>query len=176
MSTYGLEKGMVRLCPHDEAWKAEASKVIARLWEIFGTYAVDIQHIGSTAIKSISAKPIIDIAVGVSTFDALHTFAEKLEAVGIYRSAGQPSPEIVLYSRDDETGARLNNIQVVIHGSPQWNQHIYFREYLKAHPEKAIEYNAIKQKAAKEFPADVVAYTNRKNAFIKECIRAAETE
>ena len=176
MANYGLKKGTVRLSPHDEAWEVEASRVIARLWEVFSSFAVDVQHIGSTAIGSISAKPIIDIAVGVVSFEGLESFAQPLQALGVYRSAGQPFPGIVLFSRDDATGTRLNNIQVVIHGSPQWNQHIRFRDHLNAHPEKAAEYDAIKQKAAWEFPTDVLAYTNRTNACIEECLKAAETE
>ena len=61
----GLQRGTVRLVPHDDTWPQEAACTIRQLREILGATAVDIQHVGSTAIPLIEAKPILDLAVGV---------------------------------------------------------------------------------------------------------------
>lgn len=173
----GLQRGTVQLCDHRAEWAGEANALIRRLGNIFGDTAVDIQHIGSTAIKGVKAKPIIDIAVGVRSFDCLKPLLEPLSAIGIHPSAGQPFDRIVLFSRDDaETGNRLNNIQVVIYGEEHWNKHILFRDYLNAHPDKAAEYEKIKLEAAALYPADVRMYSACKSAFILECICAAAKE
>lgn len=172
----GLKRGTVLLCDHCKEWEFEANSVISQLKAIFGNYAVDIQHIGSTSIKSIKAKPIIDIAIGVNSFDSLDNYLEPLLNIGVYKSSGQPFPDIVLFSKDDENGNRLNNIQVVIYGDEQWNKHILFRDYMNTRPDKATEYEKIKVKATELFPTDVSAYSNYKSAFINECIEEAKRE
>lgn len=67
----GLKRGAVTLCEHCPTWANEAENVINCLKNVFGSYAIDIQHIGSTSIIGIKAKPIIDIAVGVASFEKL---------------------------------------------------------------------------------------------------------
>lgn len=98
-----------------------------------------------------------------------------MKNAGIYKSGGQPFDNIVLFSRDDsETGFRVNNIQVVIYDSNEWNSHILFRDYMNSHPDKAREYERIKSEAAAKFPGDVLAYSAYKNKFIEECIANAK--
>lgn len=168
----GLKKGTVRLCDHQTEWETQAEQMIGRLREVFGTFAVDIQHIGSTSIRSIKAKPIIDIAIGLQTFDGLGGFLAPLAALGVEKSAGQPFADIVLFSIDAKTGERLYNIQAVLYGSPQWNGHVCFRDYLNANPDKAAEYEQLKKEAALHYPTDVMSYSAHKNAFIEQCIAA----
>ena len=67
----GLKRGAVALYPHEKAWETEAEQTMARLRQILGPVAVEMAHVGSTAIPTIQAKPIIDIAVAVDDFDAL---------------------------------------------------------------------------------------------------------
>lgn len=171
----GLKRGTVLLCDHCEEWETEANRIIALLKAILGDFSVDIQHIGSTSIKNIKAKPIIDIAIGVKSFVGLDNYIESLLEFGVYKSLGQPFSDIVLFSKDDENGNRLNNIQMVIYGEEQWNKHILFRDYLNAHPDKATEYEQIKIKAAESFPTDVLSYSNYKAFFINKCIEEAKS-
>lgn len=173
----GLKRGTIILCDHCTEWEIETNATICQLKTILGNYAIDIQHIGSTSIKKIKAKPIIDIAIGVKTFNELDSYTEPLSLIGINKSSGQPFENIVLFSKDDAlNGYRLNNIQVVIHGEEQWNKHILFRDYLNSHPEKASEYERIKIAATRIFVSDVLAYSNYKSAFINACIDEARKE
>ena len=74
----GLEKGRVRLAPHDAEWEAEAERTVAELRALLGDAALDIQHVGSTSVPTIMAKPIIDIAVSAAGFSSVlkhHTAA-----------------------------------------------------------------------------------------------------
>ena len=171
---FGLKKGTVLLYPHQTEWEIQAQQMIDKLREVFGDFAVDIQHVGSTSIRKIEAKPIIDIAIGLQTFEGLDGFLVPLAAMGIEKSAGQPFADIVLFSIDAKSGERLYNIQAVLYGSPQWNGHVRFRDYLNANPDKAAEYERIKKEAALLYPADVMRYSAHKNAFIEKCIAESD--
>ena len=79
----GLKRGTVQLEPHDKQWDEAAIQTIKILKSILGDDAIDIQHIGSTAIPAIKAKPIIDIAVGVTDFEKIMSYNEQLQKEGI---------------------------------------------------------------------------------------------
>lgn len=170
----GLKRGTVLMCNYCAEWEIEAKNIIVQLKEVLGAYAVDIQHIGSTSIKGIKAKPIIDIAIGVKDFADLDNYLEPLLNIGVYKSSGQPFEDIILFSKDDDNGNRVNNIQVVIYGEEQWNKHILFRNYMNSHPDKALEYERIKVESAELFTNDVLSYSNYKSAFIADCIEKAK--
>ena len=164
------------MCEHHAEWEIEANKIIHKLKQVLGNYAIDIQHIGSTSIKNIKAKPIVDIAIGVDSFINLDKFLKPLSDIGVYKSSGQPFEDIVLFSMDDNRRNRCFNIQVVIYGEKQWEKHILFRNYMNSHSDKANEYEKIKVEAAECFPNDVVSYSNYKSEFISDCIQDAKKE
>ena len=87
----GLKRGTVQLEPHDKQWDDVAAQTIKTLKSILGDDAIDIQHIGSTAIPAIKAKPIIDIAVGVTDFEKIMSHNEQLREVKEYFTAVQMS-------------------------------------------------------------------------------------
>ena len=126
----GLTRGTVAVLPHDIEWEMAAQEIIDNLKSILKDDIVDAQHIGSTAIKSICAKPIIDIVVGVNSFDRMLTHNEELMANGIvYR--GQDHPKQHLYVCGDlEKNIQTHFIHVVIWGQKAWNDYINMRDYL----------------------------------------------
>jgi len=163
----GLKNGSIELVYHDPEWDKLAKKLIEKLWNVFEVNAIDIQHIGSTAIKNIMAKPIVDIAVGVTNFKVIDALITKLEKIDIIKSSGQPFHDIVLFSIEDN-GVRTYNIQIVIVNDLQWTNHIIFRDYLNTFPEKASEYEKIKSDSAQKCDNDLSIYNNGKNEFIKK--------
>ena len=80
----GLKRGTVKLVPHEEAWEREAEETIRRLRSLLGDAAADLQHVGSTAIPGILAKPILDIAVGAEDFSAVLARRQALEEAGFF--------------------------------------------------------------------------------------------
>ncbi len=78
----GLQRNTIKLVDHDAVWKEIAFQTTQELWKIFGPVAKDIQHIGSTSIESIKAKPIIDLAVAVDDFSMFQPLIPKLEREG----------------------------------------------------------------------------------------------
>ena len=178
--TLGLRRGTVRLFPHEREWETEAARTIEALKRILGGAAADIQHVGSAAIRSIMAKPIVDIAVAVSDFNAvLQKKAELKEAGFYYRKNGEDLPEQLLFARGsyyDGTGDEQTHfIHVVKAGGMEWRHYVSFRDYLNAHPDKAKEYEALKLRLAAQCPADAGRehYLAGKRDFIAFTLRKA---
>lgn len=98
----GLKRGTVQLEPHDKQWDEIAIQTIKTLKSILGDDAIDIQHIGSTAIPVIKAKPIIDIVVGVTDFERVMLHNEQLQKEGIFYRGSDVEYQILYVMGDME--------------------------------------------------------------------------
>lgn len=171
----GLQRGTVAVTEHKTEWEISAKEIIEKLKNILKNDMIDAQHIGSTSIKGICAKPIVDIVVGVSDFDKIFKNNEVLSQNGIfYRREDQPGQHLYLCG-DLENNIHTHYIHVVIWGKDAWNNYINLRDYLNANKEKAREYSALKERLAKEYPEDRIAYTDGKKEFIKDVLERAWT-
>ena len=170
----GLKRGKVTVEPHQQEWEHAAQQTIESLNALLAGVAVDIQHVGSTAVKGICAKPIIDIAVGVPCLDDILARNDALEENGfIFR--GQDLPDQYLYVRGGSE-YRTHHIHVVRHGSTEWNNYVNMRDYLNSHEEVARAYSELKAKLAEQYPDDRSAYTEAKSQMINEIlIKAAQS-
>lgn len=143
----GLQRGTVRLYPHETAWEAEAEHTIIMLQKLLGDDAKEIQHVGSTAVPTICAKPIIDIALAVNSFDDVMKHLPKLQAAGFYYRAQNDIPNQKLFacgSFYDGTGdLQTHFIHVVLTDSEQWRDYILFRDYLNQHADTAKAYESL---------------------------------
>jgi GrpB-like predicted nucleotidyltransferase (UPF0157 family)/8-oxo-dGTP pyrophosphatase MutT (NUDIX family) len=171
----GLKRETVELYDHDPEWETAAVKTIAQLKSIFGAAAVDIQHVGSTAIRSIKAKPIIDISVGVKSFDSILPLISILEDRGFYKSKLHAvSNDILLCAGNKDADTRTYHIHIVIYGSAQWKNYIRFRDYLNANSTAAHDYEITKSALAMKYPNDRNAYTEGKEKVISQILRKAQ--
>lgn len=170
----GLKRGTVAVLPHKTEWDIAAQEIINKLKEILKDDIVDAQHIGSTSIRNICAKPIIDIVVGVKCFDRMMIHNEELMANGIvYRRQDHPGQHLYVCG-DIDNDIQTHFIHVVIWGQNAWNDYINMRDYLNAHEEIAKEYSDLKERLANEYPEDRPAYTSGKSVFIETVLRSAE--
>ena len=169
----GMKQGTVYLEPHQSEWEKAAEETIRKLKNILNDIAVDIQHIGSTSVKTISAKPIIDIAVAVNDFNDILSMREELRQNGIiYRF--EESPEQLLFVMGDfEKDTRSHHIHVVLYASDEWNNYINFRDYLNTHIAAAKEYEQVKLRLAEQYPDDRIAYTDGKQEVIDKLLAEA---
>lgn len=175
----GLKRGTVKLCEHEREWEIEAQNTIFRLKKILGNVIKDIQHVGSTAITSIKAKPIIDIAVAVDDFNEILAFEQELRADGFYyRPKTEPGGQLLFASGSFYEGTgdlQTHFIHVVRTDSMAWINYINFREYLNSTPAAAKEYEALKETLALEAPVDSgrEKYLKGKHEFIARTLRKA---
>lgn len=177
----GLKRGTVQLCEHEKEWEIEAQNTIVLLKEILGDVIKDIQHVGSTSILTIKAKPIIDIALAVDNFDDILAYEKELKDVGFYYR-----PNVQASLRDqllfacgnfyDGTGElQTHFIHVVKTNSMDWVNYINFRDYLNSTPLAAKAYEDLKVSLAQQAPADSgrEKYLKGKHDFIIYTLRKA---
>ena len=175
----GLPRGTVKLAEHQPLWETEAKNTVFTLKSLFGDTAADIQHVGSTAIPAIMAKPIIDIAVAVRSFKDVTALIPKLEQNGFYyRPNSRPDNQMLFAKGSYYNGTgnvQTHFIHVVILNSAEWTDYINFRDYMNAHPEDAKVYEALKMRLALEAPLDAgrEKYTAGKHEFITQMLQKA---
>ena len=169
----GLLRGTVRLEEHDDAWDASAREVIRDLWEVLREDAADIQHVGSTAIRGIAAKPVVDLAVGVRSLDDMRRHDAALAERGILFRKRQFGDQLLYVVGEEDV--RTHHIHVVIWNGEAWRDYIAFRDYLNAHPHKAGQYSALKMSLAARFPTDRESYNRGKQDLIASLLREARS-
>lgn len=170
----GLKRGIVAICEHQPEWNTMAAETIRDLKELFGEAAVDIQHIGSTAIASIRAKPILDIAVGVKCLSELGGKAEVLEESGHYQKKYNRFSGDLLYVIEGEDSVRTHQIHILEIDSEQWRNYVDFRDYMNLFPEKAKEYEALKERLARDCGDVQTVYTDGKREYMQQMLAKAK--
>ena len=160
----GLAKGTVGVVSYDEAWPAEFAAEAVRIWPLLAPFARDIQHIGSTAVPGLAAKPILDIAVAVTSAEAVAACTSALVALG-YTDRGQTDEQGHYYFvRDNPRTHQVHVSQVPNSG---WDTRLLFRDRLRSDPALAAEYATLKQRLASEFKSDRLGYCDAKTAFVR---------
>lgn len=170
----GLKRGVVELFDHQKAWEENARDTIDKLKTIFGAAAADIQHVGSTSIIYIKAKPIIDIAVAVNSFDDVYPIIPALEKDGFNLSHHAVDNDMLFICGSMEADTTTHHIHVVKTNSKEWRDYICFRNYLNANRHIAKEYEAVKLHLMKKYKYDRLAYTEAKAEFIQKALRKAQ--
>ncbi len=132
---------------------------------------MDIQHVGSTAVPSIHAKPILDMVVGVHQLEDILSCKDLLEQNGFIFCGEDVEGQILFVRGDFEKDVRTHHIHVVEWNGSAWKNYINFRDYLNAFPEKARMYDTCKQTLASRFPDDRNRYTAGKQELI-DCLLA----
>jgi len=162
----------VELHSYDASWPRAFEVERERLLSLFPGTFEDIQHIGSTAVPGLSAKPVIDILAGVQSI----TFAERL-ALPLCQSGYATSAEFNESLSDRKwfmrwaNGHRTHHLHLVVHGSSVWHERLVFRDALRSSPELAAEYAALKTRLAAAHPKDREAYTDAKAEFVHAAVR-----
>lgn len=170
----------IKLSPYDKQWPILAEQEIKKLHAILPKqHIIDIQHVGSTAIPNMLAKPIIDIQIAVDSL-----FAIKQIAIDILKTQGyvyweeDPDPEKMFFVKGMPPfgDKRTHHIHIIEPKAERWKNRILFRDYLIKHPEAAHEYEHLKIKLAEEHTHNREQYTNAKTKFIKDILIDAQKE
>ena len=167
----GLRRGTVELLEHQDEWMEEGRKCIGLLSSVLGKRAIAIEHVGSTAIRGIHAKPIIDIAVGMHSLDEAMDCREELARHGIiFHGEDNPGQFLFVITNGE---LRTHHIHFVPYNGEAWRNYIIFRDYLRSHPERAKAYDELKLKLASMYSDNRKAYTASKDSFIRDTITEA---
>jgi GrpB-like predicted nucleotidyltransferase (UPF0157 family) len=153
----------IEIVEYDPEWPARYSRERSPLLTVL-IEAVDIQHIGSTAVPGMAATPVIDIMVAVPRLGPAEEYLDRLATLGYqHRRAKHDRARLFFW----KVGTRSHHVHIVAAGSAEYRQHMRFRDYLLAHPAAAQDYIALKRMLAAQYGSDRDGYALAKTAFIQ---------
>lgn len=156
-------------------WFFQYQKEAMKIREVLSNRILGIEHIGSTSVEGLGAKPIIDFMVGVSDLNKVDEFIEPLHKINYEHVFHKELPNRRFF-RKGERGAGTHHLHMYKFGGEDWNNNILFRDYLKTHPDVLIQYCNLKKKLAEEYPNDRAAYTKAKHPFVTQIIENAKID
>ena len=163
----------MKLFPYSQEWKTLYEKEVEKIKNVIGDFVIDIQHIGSTAIPNIVAKPIIDIAVMLSSLDKAKDLIKPLGNLGYNYDESASSSERYFFRKGEPTQYHLSLTALNV---SFWHRQILFRDYLVNHPPLAKEYEKLKLEMIEKDPTGRKDYLNAKSSFVQRVLELAEKE
>lgn len=174
----GLGRGNVELSKYHPGWKKAFEQAKKAIQKELGERVLGIEHIGSTAIPGMSAKPILDFMVAVDSIDNYEEYIMPLKKLGyeFRRDNRIRNPqEHVLFSKGP-ADFRTQYLKLTQKNSQFWKESILFRDYLITHSDIAKEYQQLKEKLQTDHSSNRKAYTEAKAEFIQSIVRLAQEE
>jgi GrpB-like predicted nucleotidyltransferase (UPF0157 family) len=165
----------VVIVPHNPLWAVKYARERDAIVRATGDVAVDVQHVGSTSVPGLAAKPTIDIAVGVRTMEEGRAAIEPLFALGFAKGIEQ-FPDWRYFDRDGHEPGGDVHLHMVPFGGDRWNRYLLFRDYLRAQPDAAAAYERTKRDLAAEFGKDRLGYVEGKTEFIEHIAFLARSD
>lgn len=162
----------ILLSGYDPEWPVLFRKLGEHLRHELGDVAIRIDHIGSTAIPGIVAKPIIDVQISVVALDPIDSFRPNIERCGFLWRAD--NTDLTKRYFRERPGERRTHIHVRRHGSFSEQFALLFRDYMRCHPDRVREYADLKQRLLPLLELDREAYTNAKSPFTWQTIQIAD--
>ncbi|WP_367576267.1 GrpB family protein [Bacillus sp. FJAT-27445] len=163
---------MVHLSDYNPNWEKEFEYERNRILDGLGDKVLGIEHIGSTSIKGLEAKAIIDIIAGVEDLDEVSNFVKPLSEIE-FEYVPKPEFKDRRFFRKGLWGQGTCHLHICEFNSSEWIEKLLFRDYLRLHPSAAEEYAELKKELASKYQFDRPAYTKKKEPFIKSIIEKA---
>lgn len=158
----------ITVLTYDKNWANEFQKIKKELMEVLNNEVVAIEHVGSTSVEGLSAKPIIDIDIVIDSYDNFKKVVNGLEQIGYEHEGdlGIKDREAFEYSGKDHL--MVHHIYVCPKNSQELKRHIIFRDYLRQNPKAIKNYSEVKEQGVRLFPNDIIKYMEYKNSCIKK--------
>jgi GrpB-like predicted nucleotidyltransferase (UPF0157 family) len=166
----GLKRDTVILVDHDPDWDTLAAERCKAIRDACAEFVVDVQHIGSTAVPELPAKPILDIVAGVLSLDSIPVLIRCLADIGYTYRTNHGDAGGHLFVLDSSPGIRAIHLHVVEHRDSQWRNYIAFRDLLRDQPGIREHYAELKRELAKLYPTDRETYAAGKTDFIRNAL------
>jgi GrpB-like predicted nucleotidyltransferase (UPF0157 family) len=166
----------VKVVDYDPNWPFLFEEEKAKILSVIAKKVVAIEHVGSTAVQGLGAKPIIDIMVGIRHLSDAQGCIGPLETIGYeYVPEYEDSIPERRYFRKGPSNVpnKHYHLHMVEYGSDFWRRHLLFRDYLRAHPHAAEEYYRLKKELAAKYRFNREAYTEAKTLFIESIVAKA---
>lgn len=153
--------------PYDEKWAQAFLDIKSELDAVLGGLPISIEHVGSTSVQGLAAKPIIDIDVVVRRTD-VGAAIKALATIGYEHEGNGGIEDREMFKYSGKENLMEHHLYVCPEDSAELKRHVLFREYLRAHPDAVQAYSQIKKEAADFYPHDIDSYINHKGAVIEK--------
>lgn len=164
----------ITVVEYDPEWSERYAEEERRIRDAVGDHIFAIEHIGSTAVPGLGAKPIVDIMGGVETLADAELCIEPLKRLGYdYRPELEESMPRRRYFRRTTSDVHTHHLHVVERSSEFWDRHLLFRDYLRDHDAVAQRYEDLKRELAERHAHDIEGYTQAKTPFIRKTVERA---
>lgn len=163
-----MQTKKVTVIPYTAAWKSAFEKIKYEIEAAARDMIIGIEHIGSTSVEGMSAKPCIDLDVIIKDYSVFDEILQRLSAIGYLHEGdlGIKGREAFRYS--DKPHLMAHHLYVCPQDSRELHRHIVFRNFLRSNPEAVKKYSAVKEKAAELYPNDIDGYIAYKSPCIQE--------
>jgi GrpB-like predicted nucleotidyltransferase (UPF0157 family) len=170
--------GRIVVCDYDPEWPAMFERERGNLERVLGSAAISIEHVGSTAVVGMAAKPIIDLLVGVEDLEEARTSCvEPLRTLGyVHVAEYEPWLTSEMLFRKGAPGPWTHHVHAMELSSPRWEENILIRDYLRHHPEVVAAYTSVKKALALVFDEDIAGYRDAKRPFLAAVMANARQE
>ena len=161
----------VTVLPYDPEWKTAFLRIAEEVSAALGELAVAIEHVGSTSVEGMSAKPCIDIDVVIKDYTVFGEAVKRLGAIGYIHEGDLGIKGREAFDYTDKAHLMKHHLYVCPQDSEELRRHITFRDFLGDHPEAVERYSRVKEQAAVLFPNDIDGYIEYKSPVIRELYR-----
>lgn len=155
----------VRIVDYDPAWPALADAELRRVSEALGEVAVRLEHVGSTAVPGLAAKPILDLLLSVDAIEPRERYVEPLERLGYLFAPAPESPSRHFFAKPPQR-PRTHHLHVVEAGGEHEFRHVAVRDFLRTDADEAARYAALKRQVVARHPQDRLAYIEGKDGYV----------
>ena len=158
----------VIVLPYDRAWQSAFEKIKGEIEKAIGDFIIGIEHVGSTAVEGMSAKPCIDLDVIIRDYAAFAAVVEGLKRIGYIHEGDLGIRDREAFRYTDKPHLMMHHLYVCPQYSKELHRHTTFRDFLRSNPEAVQKYSLVKEKAAELFPYDIDGYIEYKSPCVEE--------
>jgi GrpB-like predicted nucleotidyltransferase (UPF0157 family) len=166
-----MQTKKIVVLPYDAKWASDFQKIKVELEEAIGELIVSIEHVGSTSVIGMSAKPCIDLDVVIADSSLLPAVISGLASIGYAHEGDLGIKGREAFKYTDKPHLQSHHLYVCPQDSEELHRHLTFRDYLKSHPEAVAVYSQVKETAARLYPDSMDKYMAYKSSCIEELYR-----
>lgn len=171
-----MRTNKVEVLPYDKAWRSAFENIKQEIEYAIGDLIICVEHVGSTSVEGMSAKPCIDIDVVIEDYTVFDTVVRKLASIGYTHEGNLGIEDREAFHYFDKPHLPKHHLYVCPQYSRELHRHITFRDYLRNHPSAVKKYSQVKEQAARLYPDDIDRYIAFKSPCIEELYKQCGLE
>ena len=157
-----MRTAKVVVLSYDRTWKSDFEEIKTEIENVVGDFIIGIEHVGSTSVEGMSAKPCIDLDVIIKDYSVFDAVVRKLESIGYIHEGNLGIKDREAFKYSDKPHLKTHHLYVCPQYSEELHRHMSFRDYLRSHPEAVRKYSSVKENAASMFPENIDKYSEYK--------------